>query len=199
MIKITISVEEPVNAAVSVEQSMSAPANVTKDAWTAFTASTSAEGSGGWSEPIGVYLAIEKKGIKAADVSIRVDTGDGYSYPKFTDEGDRLVALISTKTPLTGDADPESASWTTKIELSFATTGAYVLNSWAEDRSSGDELTLVTYDTVQVASAVVIPDPTPDPNSTNDSEVITPVTPVVPVTPANNSSVEQSAATANRS
>jgi hypothetical protein len=173
MVKISITVVEPVDASVSVEQAMSVPSNIAEDEWNSYSATTTAQGSKGWSEPIGIYVAIEKQGIKVSDVSVRINTGSGYSFPSFTDEGDRLVALITTRTPLTGGTDPESATWTTTFELSFATSGEYILTSWAEDRNSGEELTLVTYDTLEVGSTVVIPDPIPDPvdpNATNETD-----------------------------
>lgn len=180
MVKITLNVEKPVHSSVSVTQSMSVPSNITEGQWSDLSITNMATGTGGWSEPIGLYVAVEKEGIKLSDVTIRVSAGSGYSFPSFTAQGDRLVALINTRTPLTGSADPESVSWTTAFQLSFGSAGNYTLTSWAEDRKSGDDLTVVTYDVLDVrSSAVTPPEPEPEPlpipepleNSTNSSAV----------------------------
>jgi hypothetical protein len=188
MAKISLNVEKPVQTSVSVTQSMSVPSNITEGQWSDFSITNMATGTGGWSEPIGLYLAIERKGIKVSDVTIRVSAGSGYSFPSFSRKGDKLVALINTRTPLTGSADPESVSWTTSFQLMFGSSGNYTLTSWAEDRRSGDELTVVTYDILEVRSTVVAPpDPEPEPepppvpepleNSTGNSSAVGPILP----------------------
>jgi hypothetical protein len=51
--------------------------------------------------------------------------------------------------------------------LKFAANGNYTLTSWAEDHSTGKELTVVTYNALDIQSHVVTPPEPTDPNSTN--------------------------------
>jgi hypothetical protein len=160
--------EEPSSEpGVSVSQRMSAPSALYSDEWSAFTARTAATGTGGWSDTIDVYISIEKNGIKTTDVSLQVSDGEGYSNVSFADNGNTLEALISSTSPLTGGADPESTSWSTIFQLKFAANGNYTLTSWAEDHSTGKELTVVTYNALDIQSHVVTPPEPTDPNSTN--------------------------------
>ena len=191
MVKITIAMaqtEDQINAQVNMNQVMSVPSgNLTKDKWSTFSTTVTATGTGGWSDPVSIYITIEKKGIRTSDVSIRMSGSS--SSPTFTDEGDSLVAVISTASPLSGSSDPESATWTVTFELSFATTGTYTLTSWAQDKSTGSDLTTVTYDTLTVQAAAVIPEPTSnDTNTTSGGQTDTTVpnqtTDSTPVEPA---------------
>ena len=195
MVKITIAMaqtEEQINAQVTMNQVMSVPSdNLTRGEWNTFSTMVTATGTGGWSDPVSIYIAIEKKGIRTSDVSIRMSGSS--SPPTFTDEGDSLVALITTASPLSGGSDPESTTWTVTFELSFATTGTYTLTSWAQDKSTGSDLTTVTYDTLTVQTAAVIPEPTSnDTNATSGGQTDTTVpdqttdsTPVEPVVATN--------------
>ncbi len=199
MVKITITTAQSATPQVSMSQSMSVPSTTVQSGeWNDFSTMTSATGTGGWSDPVDIYIAIAKKNIGASDVSLRVSNGNGYSNVSFTDQGDKLVAVISSTTPLTGSKDPESTSWTTSFQLSFNSTGTYVLTSWAKDSSTGKDLTISTYDSITVQSHVVIP-PTPtEPNSTNTTNGTSSASSGTAqnVSPSTNSTaVEQAAAT----
>lgn len=194
-----ITMEKPTDASVSVNQQMSGPSTVTMSNWSSFSISSTAAASGRWSEPIATYIAIEKKGIKSLDVSVRMDTGKGYSFPDKKVVGDSLVVQLVTKTPLTGRTDPESQSWTTTFELSFATAGNYTLVSYAKNDNTGVEITAQqTSKDIEVQGTVVTPPVQPppvDPNSTNgtNSTVVNQNSTPVAAPTDNTSTVEQAA------
>ncbi|MDW5562797.1 MAG: hypothetical protein SA339_06180 [Methanomassiliicoccus sp.] len=193
MVMITLNVVKPTNSSVSVDQEMSVPSSdIARGQWTSFIVTTTATGTGRWSEPITIHIAIEKKSIKLSDLSLRVNTGSSYTSPGRTDEGDRLVASIATVTPLTGRSDPETGTATTVLQINFTTSGSYELTSWAES-SSGSQLSQVTSDTLTVGSTAVIP--TPEPIDTNDTNTTEPSqNNTTPVTPAVNTSIVENIA-----
>lgn len=172
MVKIVITMDKTTSSSISVDQVMSVPSNITEGEWNRFTVTSVATAMGRWSEPIATYIGIEKDGINASDVSVRINTGSGYSYPAAIEDGDELIILMVTKTPFTGRDNSGPVSWNTTFEINFATAGDYVLTSWAENANTGEDVTAHrTTDTLAVKSAAgPEPEPEPEPEPGPDPE-----------------------------
>ncbi|MBI0583926.1 MAG: hypothetical protein ISF22_06835 [Methanomassiliicoccus sp.] len=175
MVRSNLAVKDEVKATVNMQQVMSVPSGTTTNGtWGSYTIYHTAQATGKWNNPVEVRIAIDKAGINVSDVSVRIRSGSGYTFPTLTDSGDKLTAVLSTNSPFSGTSDSESADWTTSFEVSYRTPGDYMLTSWSTDKTTGKELSLMTYNAITVTSPVVpepeppvVPPVEPVPNGTN--------------------------------
>jgi len=106
-----------------------------------------------WDGTVVDYIAIEKDGIKASDV-----TGRAGSTIVWEQQDDRLVGKIKTTEPYSGRIP--KTTWTTNVDLRFAVGGDYEVSTWAADGNSRD----VVSDIVSITISVELPEPEPEPD-----------------------------------
>lgn len=120
-----------------------------------------------WTGTVEDYIAIEKEGINASDVAGRV--GSFYNTIVWEEEEGRLIGHIKSTVPY--GLIPQTR-WTINVELSFFTGGSYNITTWAEDGDNGKIVSEETRLNLIVEARAPIPDPLPDPNSTNNTSIL---------------------------
>jgi hypothetical protein len=167
-----LTVKEPEDPWVKVEQGLSGPSGVQKRNSTVDVKLTDEvdRGDTEWEGTVVDYIAIERDGIRASDVSGRV-TSSPRSTIVWEEDGDRLVGRVKSTSPFSGRID--QTEWSIDIELRFAIGGTYKITTWAADGVEGDVVSGISSIDIRVElpEPEPEPEPVPDPddNSTNSS------------------------------